>query len=954
MDDSDYDPEVEEVQDGIDRPTSENNPIRMAERESIFPSFLNTPRRAENNRSSLAKKDLKNSEKNAEATNNDLKKHKDDGAVNKLRNLEKNATPGGIVNNVVGKNNKNNNNNESQGGFKLFVQKKGALVFLLMAILGGVTGASIAGQGFQGFSLVNNIIQNNNVGGASLRARVTKATYSLLSRRSKPTTETKKVYKEAGIELNTDDNGLVNNITYEDRNGVTKTINNTGELNNAFDNDATFNSRITKTSDILDVEANYGKTRSTAADRVNFRRDRYNGYYGDYDTDVDDPSKPGWLDLASDPELKTTLQSGGYYDDNGNISSADDGGKANYDGGTEIKGTDYDELLDDTVKIEEVDSAGGVEMSSKTIDVGAKFTKAVDNAKGSLSMISTASCIYSAIAQGIAIMTIAKQMADMINIASGFMEGTQKCQAGDGNCTSMKKYLERFSTGDFWEATSIQALFGAPGASGQSTGVANLQNVFNNKGIGMALEKAGVSRQSWQFCTYSKLIANGFNFMSDVIGIFTGGLTSIFRKLFTTAVIAAVVTVVIGAAMKGVIKVAARALHLDVITEMGTKTVGDYVTGGGGIIFDTMGKADGLSASTATQANSFREYQNEVIASRALYDRENLSPFDISSPNTFLGSLVESMVSFSVLNSASSTPLTKLLSATSSIVTNSIVDLLPQAAASTYENIANEVGDCPITETVDAVGTANHCRDFVVADTSTFNITYEEAVKYLTESGDLDEDGNIMERGEDKDHTSLAAYVTNWTQRDTPVGLADSQIQQRYHKYETGNAAVDGALGQIPLWGDYVDMVNARRDIKYQGQIFGSDYVAGNERWAEDQRYMQAFVGLDSAYNTLGLIEESAVAKYLDKYYAENPIDNSYEGVLARFSGLPKSEVIDILAYMDYMDEVAQYDPEERLVFAEKLERPILIDSDEKSGSDLMLPLEEIAYFDLRSKSYAI
>lgn len=71
------------------------------------------------------------------------------------------------------------------------------------------------------------------------------------------------------------------------------------------------------------------------------------------------------------------------------------------------------------------------------------------------------------------------------------------------------------------------------------------------------------------------------------------------------------------------------------------------------------------------------------------------------------------------------------------------------------------------------------------------------------------------------------------------------------------------------------------------------------QRFIEDQRLAES----------TGLIEKSAVAVYLDKYYEEHPKDNSYEGILARRSGLTKDTVIALLDYADQITFLANYDP---------------------------------------------
>ena len=72
------------------------------------------------------------------------------------------------------------------------------------------------------------------------------------------------------------------------------------------------------------------------------------------------------------------------------------------------------------------------------------------------------------------------------------------------------------------------------------------------------------------------------------------------------------------------------------------------------------------------------------------------------------------------------------------------------------------------------------------------------------------------------------------------------------------------------------------------------------QRFIEDQRLAES----------AGLIEKSAVAVYLDKYYEEHPKDNSYEGILARYTGLTKENVIAILDGIEGLEFLATYHPD--------------------------------------------
>ena len=59
----------------------------------------------------------------------------------------------------------------------------------------------------------------------------------------------------------------------------------------------------------------------------------------------------------------------------------------------------------------------------------------------------------------------------------------------------------------------------------------------------------------------------------------------------------------------------------------------------------------------------------------------------------------------------------------------------------------------------------------------------------------------------------------------------------------------------------------------------------------------------------MGLVEKSEVTAFLDKYYEEHPLDNSFEGIIARRSGLKKETVAQVLDYFDVVNFTANYNP---------------------------------------------
>ena len=73
-------------------------------------------------------------------------------------------------------------------------------------------------------------------------------------------------------------------------------------------------------------------------------------------------------------------------------------------------------------------------------------------------------------------------------------------------------------------------------------------------------------------------------------------------------------------------------------------------------------------------------------------------------------------------------------------------------------------------------------------------------------------------------------------------------------------------------------------------------------RYSEDQRLLES----------AGLIEQSAVTAYMDKYFEKNPLDNSESGIIARKTGMSKEDAEIGLGLIDYNTYLANYHPKEK------------------------------------------
>lgn len=83
---------------------------------------------------------------------------------------------------------------------------------------------------------------------------------------------------------------------------------------------------------------------------------------------------------------------------------------------------------------------------------------------------------------------------------------------------------------------------------------------------------------------------------------------------------------------------------------------------------------------------------------------------------------------------------------------------------------------------------------------------------------------------------------------------------------------------------------------KRVGVVFFPKY----QRFIEDQRLLE----------NMGLVEKSSVTAFLEDYYEKHPLDNSFEGILARKTGLTKENVIATLDTIHYLTFIADYNPD--------------------------------------------
>lgn len=654
-------------------------------------------------------------------------------------------------------------------------------------------------------------------------------------------------------------------------------------------------------------------------------------------------------DVAGDDGINGKIRSeeGEWDDDPDGDPDTDDGGYKRNDGeGVETTPSD------DPFSAKDRDSAKTATEKS--------VTKKVDAISGKVQKGTDIICTASEIIGGISTVALVYQMAQTLKVASVFFEGIQKGQVESseispmneiGNLLTTRKTSEyelsdlgatEFGanlTGDETVATKkvesnksameSAAVSGLYGNYIPSAGDAGLQTFSLSKWLLSMGKSLGLSAGAFKGCTYARLAGAAVSFgveayqivscfLPPVAGCLGGLIAELGKqagKIAWEIIKGAIKSVVISAMVPFLGNMLARSLATKAFGE----DLGNSLVSGANLY---MGRNHQYSGGSVADKKGYLAYLNEqdiVLAEKAQYERENLSPFDLSSQNTMMGSIYNKMIPIAIQTASVTGGIKNILS----VVGASFNSLLPAASAASNAITVDEIAtytseNC---KDIDSIGglADEFCNPLFITDVST---TEEDPAQVIY---DVDQNsglfGNNFEDSEGdtpiiKDGSPLSKYILYCGERESPFGLVDQNISNDVQGLTTGSSIGDGLVGAIPLVGSIVDGINSTSALLNYSYISGEACVTNNTAgsisvpdWKVAKGY-QRFIEDQRLAESTGLIEKSAVAVYLDKYYEEHPKDNSYEGILARYTGLTKENVIAILDGIEGLEFLANYNPD--------------------------------------------
>ena len=282
-----------------------------------------------------------------------------------------------------------------------------------------------------------------------------------------------------------------------------------------------------------------------------------------------------------------------------------------------------------------------------------------------------------------------------------------------------------------------------------------------------------------------------------------------------------------------------------------------------------LAKASGATAGDAEAVVEYVRLNNEVLAMDAKVDRMNRSPFDITSKNTFLGSII---YNFSVaLNKAGGGIMAKS-TAVFGNVGKAVGSLTTGVYADSTNNYLTSFGACETIGSIGAVGSPQ-CSETATFDTSTLNDPFNDAgfKKFVEENTILSGGTRTI-----NENSILARFILYNDNRVTPIGVIDGGILD----------SLSSGSSSISFVSDIVQMVKMLLGTSESDKRIasGAAFVnsASNEDW-QTYKYAQRYVSLarataslrkyadgSTAYNNIQFFEgsENPVMAFTREYYA--------------------------------------------------------------------------------------
>jgi len=573
-------------------------------------------------------------------------------------------------------------------------------------------------------------------------------------------------------------------------------------------------------------------------------------------------------------------------------------------------------------------SSGSAKPTSSTTQASSYLQGVTSNIQQATSIACTAMDVVNMISIAIA----ANEIYQSIDYFLSLAENPSKMKMGYGNESGINSMLNFMTTS---ATTEVEDFANYPANNSQITQTSTLPEVGTVSVTGSPMESKGMIKlmtgmgvlATTGMANYSlERVSNslstsvsafhacnsartGTALVSIAVSLIPGvGQAKILSSFFSKIAIGAVASISVQSILSFLIPTIARAFFTNPFENTKGIPAGElYAKGAAASNSRVARTASGQNPSSESAILAYSKINQEVIAQDAAADRHKRSPFDITSKNTFLGSIA---YNFGTTTSTGVMGKIKNLMRNTS---SSLSLITGQVHADANTSYMNTFGNCPTLEAIGVKGDM-YCNPITTTDPSILELSPEDTTYINVISQQLTDENGVVRI--DK-NGNLAKYITYCTNRDSPFGVNDVNILNNLSSFDNGAAnAVVSLSSSLPVIGDILDIVDAgvrEHNLPWAtGAMCSNDPVKGNPDWDTEYKYYQLFVTDQRVLENMGN-ETNIVADFIEEYEAEHPLDNSPSSYLARISGLSPDDaqlVLDIAWYYNFLEN---YDPSTRI-----------------------------------------
>ena len=299
-------------------------------------------------------------------------------------------------------------------------------------------------------------------------------------------------------------------------------------------------------------------------------------------------------------------------------------------------------------------------------------------------------------------------------------------------------------------------------------------------------------------------------------------------------------------------------------------SAGEFLVEGATNVGKELAKASGASMGDESAVTQYARLNSQVLAMDAAVDRLNRSPFDITSKNTFLGSII---YNFAIsINKQRNNFILSSFTTIASSAKRATLSLLPVSYADEGETAyLTSFGDCETYNSIGAVGSA-HCSGIATFDTSTLNDPFNDPgfIAFMNNNTTLNNGTRTINKG-----SALSQYILYNDERTTPLGVMDGGIIESLKSGSSSIGFVSNIIGMIK---SFLGTSEAEKRIASGAAFVNSN---SNSDW-QTYKYAQRYVSLaratsalkqfskdSTAYNNIEYFEgkENPVMAFLNEYY---------------------------------------------------------------------------------------